>query len=75
MSEHVESNRPVHTGTPDTTQTGPSCRVCCSGVTWATHCYLLAWNEAGVIDTDGWTGTTIAAHARCKVSSNCFWLR
>ena len=27
-SEHVPSNRPIHIGTtPDTTQTGPSCRV------------------------------------------------
>jgi len=26
-SEHVHSNRPIHTGTSDTTQTGPSCRV------------------------------------------------
>ena len=26
-SEHVQSNRPIHIGTPDTTQTGPSCRV------------------------------------------------
>ena len=26
-SKHVQSNRPIHTGTPDTTHTGPSCRV------------------------------------------------
>jgi len=25
-TEHVQSNRPIHTGTPDTIQTGPSCR-------------------------------------------------
>ena len=31
-SEHVESNRPIHTGVPDTTQTRPSCRVWCGGV-------------------------------------------
>ena len=28
-SEHIQSNRSVHTVTPDTTQTGPSCRVWC----------------------------------------------
>ena len=26
-SEHVQNNRPIHTGTPDTIQTRPSCRV------------------------------------------------
>jgi len=26
-SERVQGNRPIHTGTPDTTQTGPSCLV------------------------------------------------
>ena len=31
-SEHVESNRPIHTGVPDTTQTRPSCRIWCGGV-------------------------------------------
>jgi len=31
-SEHVHSNRPAHTGIPDTTRTGPSCRVWCGGV-------------------------------------------
>ena len=34
-SEHVQSNLPIHTGTPDTTQTGPSCSVWCGGVNWA----------------------------------------
>ena len=27
QSEHVKDNCPIHTGTPDTTQTGPSRRV------------------------------------------------
>jgi len=31
-SERVQCNRPIHTGTPDTTQTGPSCRVWRGGV-------------------------------------------
>ena len=31
-SEHVNGNRPIHTATPDTTQTGLSCRVWCDGV-------------------------------------------
>ena len=35
MSGHVRSNRPIHIGTPDTTQTGPSCRVWRGGVNWA----------------------------------------
>ena len=34
-SELVQSNRTIHTATPDTTQTGPSCRVCCGGGNWA----------------------------------------
>jgi len=32
---HVQSSRSIPTGTPDTTQTGPSCRVWCGGVNWA----------------------------------------
>ena len=28
-SEHVQSNRPIHASTPDTTKTGLSCRVWC----------------------------------------------
>jgi len=31
-SEHVYGNGPIHTATPDTTQTRPSCRVWCGGV-------------------------------------------
>ena len=31
-SEHVQSNRPFHTGAQDTTQTGPSCSVWRGGV-------------------------------------------
>jgi len=31
-SEHVHSNRPIHTSTRGTTQTGPSCRVWCDGL-------------------------------------------
>jgi len=30
--EHVNSNCPIHTATPDTTQTGLFCRVWCGGV-------------------------------------------
>ena len=33
-SEHIQSNHSVHTVTPDTTQTRPSCRVWCGGVNW-----------------------------------------
>jgi len=33
-SEHVNSNCPIHTDTPDTTQTGLFCRVWCGGVNW-----------------------------------------
>ena len=31
-SEHVQSNRPIYTGTPDTAETDQSCRVWCGGV-------------------------------------------
>jgi len=31
-SEHVQSNRAIHTDTADTTHTGLSCRVWCGGV-------------------------------------------
>jgi len=31
-SEHVQSNCPIHTAAPDTTQTGLFCRVWCGGV-------------------------------------------
>jgi len=34
-SDHVQSNCPVDTVIPDTTQTGPSCCVWCGGVSWA----------------------------------------
>jgi len=41
-SEHVQSNRPIHTGTADTTKTGPSILSRLAGsVNWA----LLAWSR------------------------------